>query len=95
MTSRFLNKLFLLLFISSVLPQLSLGASSPNAESAPKEQNKKMLTNSSSMESCGSPVTLSISGLLREKEPGKEVIDTLALILRNGEEAWNSRITPP
>lgn len=53
--------------------------------------NGNSLSISSSMESCGSPVTLSISGLLREKEPGKEAIETQAFILKNGEEAWNSR----
>lgn len=53
--------------------------------------NGNSLSISSSMESCGSPVTLSISGLLREKEPGKEAIETQALILKNGNDAWNSR----
>ena len=54
--------------------------------------NGNSLSISSSMESCGSPVTLSISGLLREKEPGKEVIETQALVLKNGNESWNSRV---
>ena len=54
--------------------------------------NGNSLSISSSMAGCGSPVTLSISGLLREVEPGKEVIEAQALILRSGEESWNSRI---
>ena len=55
--------------------------------------NKNAISLSASMENCGSPVTLSISGLLREKESGKEVIETLTLALKNGIETWKSRIT--
>ncbi|MFK0571986.1 hypothetical protein [Endozoicomonas sp.] len=56
--------------------------------------NSNSLALSLSMESCGSPVTIAISGLLRKSavagEPDK--METMALIQWNGQESWKSRV---
>ncbi|KEI73007.1 avidin/streptavidin family protein [Endozoicomonas elysicola] len=56
--------------------------------------NSNSFALSLSMKSCGSPVTIAISGLLRKSETRGEPdkIDTMALIQWHGQETWKSRV---
>ena len=55
--------------------------------------NKNALSISFSMESCGSPAVVAISGILmKDRKGGEEKLKTQALIQFNGEETWESQI---
>ena len=53
--------------------------------------NGNALSISMSLESCGSPTVIAMSGILMEKD-GKEQLKTQALIQYKGMETWNSQI---
>ncbi|MGI9273976.1 MAG: avidin/streptavidin family protein [Endozoicomonas sp.] len=53
--------------------------------------NGNALSISMSLESCGSPTVIAMSGIVMEKD-GKEQLKTQALIQYKGVETWNSQI---
>ena len=54
--------------------------------------NDNALSVSLSMEGCGSPVSISQTGVLMTGDDGKEKIKIQALVQSKGEEAWDSQI---
>ena len=45
-----------------------------------------------SMEGCGSPVTISMSGILMEDKQGVSMLKTQSLVQDKGDETWDSQI---
>jgi outer membrane protein assembly factor BamB len=54
--------------------------------------NGNAVSLSINMEGCGSPVVISLSGILMKNQEGKEQLKTQALIQYKGTESWNSQI---